>query len=350
MNETNLREALLRAVQARDRVAADMMRRRNVVACGVGYKSRAAQRLGIPSVIVSVTRKLPRETLRDDDVIPAAVEDVPTDVIETGEIAAHSLDRRARVRPVRPGVSISHQSGSAGTAGCIVRRGDQMFILSNNHVLALLNQASQGDAILQPGPSDGGSLLDQIGELEQFIPLKFLDEPGAEAVSHSAEPGGCAGLLRSLISALTSLSRPRTALPVPLGPPVNYVDAALARPLDSIPIDPKIVDIGGLPLGIAEPALGLRVIKSGRTTSLTQATVVQIAVTVDVRYGDRVARFANQIMTTPFSQPGDSGSLVMDYERKAVGLLFSGSDKITVVNPMMSVLSALDVELLIEPV
>jgi hypothetical protein len=52
-------------------------------------------------------------------------------------------------------------------------------------------------------------------------------------------------------------------------------------------------------------------------------------------------------MTTPFSQQGDSGSLVLDFERKAVGLLFSGSPQITVINPIASVLSALDAELVV---
>ena len=89
----------------------------------------------------------------------------------------------------------------------------------------------------------------------------------------------------------------------------------------------------------------MRVVKSGRTTGITEAQIVQIDVTVNVKYGDLVARFANQIMTTPFSQQGDSGSLVLDFERRAVGLLFSGSPQITVLNPIDAVLSALDAEL-----
>ncbi|HLV43953.1 MAG TPA: hypothetical protein VKY39_03285, partial [Aggregatilineales bacterium] len=93
-----------------------------------------------------------------------------------------------------------------------------------------------------------------------------------------------------------------------------------------------------------------RVIKSGRTTGLTRAQILQIGVTVDVQYGERVARFTNQIMTSTLSDRGDSGSLVMDYKRRAIGLLFSGSSTVSVVNPIHSVLEALGVELVTEDV
>jgi hypothetical protein len=74
--------------------------------------------------------------------------------------------------------------------------------------------------------------------------------------------------------------------------------------------------------------------------------VVQIDVTVDVTYGEKVARFRDQLIVTPFSQPGDSGSLVLDYERRAVGLLFSGSDNVSVVTPIAHVLNTLGVTLI----
>jgi V8-like Glu-specific endopeptidase len=44
------------------------------------------------------------------------------------------------------------------------------------------------------------------------------------------------------------------------------------------------------------------------------------------------------------SQPGDSGSAVLDMDRRVVGLLFAGSDAATVINPIGEVLSALNVE------
>ena len=58
-----------------------------------------------------------------------------------------------------------------------------------------------------------------------------------------------------------------------------------------------------------------------------------------------MALFRNQILTTNISQGGDSGSLVLDMKKRAVGLLFAGSEAVTVLNPISEVLKLLDVQL-----
>lgn len=343
-----LSEALHRALELRGRVAPLMLLRRNVVGVGVGYKIRGREITGEPSIMVSVTRKQPISALDPDDLVPAEVQGVPTDVVQTGQIVAFSPDRHTRQRPIRPGLSIGHPAGSAGTLGAIVQRDGDLFILSNNHVMASLNQARPGDPILQPGPADGGTLFDQIASLETFQPLRFLDEL-AEPVEDDAPPGrGWMGALARLIEKLRSGRPLRAGEPPPLLPPTNRVDAALARLHDSVPVEPAIIDVEGLPAGVLEPELGMRVIKSGRTTGLTRAQIVQIDVTIDVQYGARTARFTNQVMTGALSDRGDSGSLVLDYRRNAVGLLFSGSGTVSVVNPIQPVLKAFEVELVTE--
>ena len=347
MADSSLLNDLMHAIETRARVAAEMLRRLNVVACGVGYKITGSERTLVPSVMVSVTQKQPVEALSADDLVPKQVNGVPTDVVQTGPIVAHALNRQGRLRPIRPGISIGHERGTAGTLGAYVRRDGEILLLSNNHVLALLNEASIGDVILQPGPSDGGSGVDRIGLLAEYIPMQFLDivPEGQAAAQAETEPKGCLPL-GSIFGRVPAPALPPVRLPVE--PQHNEVDAALVRPDDTLAMDPRIVDIGGAPLGIAMPGLGTRVIKSGRTTGLTHATVIQIDVTVDVRYGEKAARFSNQIMTTPLSEPGDSGSLVLDYERNAVGLLFSGSSVVTVVNPIQAVLKAFKAELITE--
>ena len=45
------------------------------------------------------------------------------------------------------------------------------------------------------------------------------------------------------------------------------------------------------------------------------------------------------------AQPGDSGSIVVDENLRAVGLLFAGSDQATLINPIVNVLKTLQVEL-----
>ena len=124
-----------------------------------------------PSVVVSVTRKQPVDTLARGPV-PPEVDGVPTDVVETGRIVAHNVNRRIRQRSLRPGLSIGHPAGSAGTLGAFVLKEGQLYLLGNNHVMARLNQAQIGDPILQPGPSDGGTLFDQVAHLADFVPLR----------------------------------------------------------------------------------------------------------------------------------------------------------------------------------
>jgi hypothetical protein len=66
--------------------------------------------------------------------------------------------------------------------------------------------------------------------------------------------------------------------------------------------------------------------------------------TVDISYGNKVARFDNQLISTAMSAPGDSGSLlVAEDSLLAVGLLFAGSDQVTIYNPIQVVLDRLKV-------
>ncbi len=60
---------------------------------------------------------------------------------------------------------------------------------------------------------------------------------------------------------------------------------------------------------------------------------------------DEKVWFSDQVVAEMDSQPGDSGALILDLNRKAVGLLFAGSDKLTVFNRISTVLDRLEVEL-----
>ena len=54
--------------------------------------------------------------------------------------------------------------------------------------------------------------------------------------------------------------------------------------------------------------------------------------------------FEDQILAGAMSQGGDSGSLVLDKDNNAVGLLFAGSNTSTLMNPIQYVLDAFGVE------
>ncbi|HEX6901871.1 MAG TPA: hypothetical protein VF789_19275 [Thermoanaerobaculia bacterium] len=320
----------------------------NVHAVGIGRKIVE----GIPTdtmcVQIYVTQKL-APSLIGDNALPSEVEGVPTDVIESApafllpavtaaeEIAVPgvdgifalatapqpcSADRRRRQRPVRAGISTGHIAITAGTISCFcrsVRPGDnpeQVYVLSNNHVYADVNNASPGDLLLQQGRADGGGAADEIARLDRFV---FMNLGGV----------------------------------IP-----NRVDGAIGRLSPGVSFDPEICSIGRIN-GTAQAFQGMRVRKHGRTTGLTEGAVTSInydaLVGMDHMDPSVVARFVDQIRverTAPhptFGLGGDSGSLVVTSEgTDAVGLYFAGPDSgfYGIANPIGAVLAELQIELI----
>jgi len=303
-----------------------MMSKSNVVAIGVGFKITGGVQTNEPAVVVSVVKKLPVIQLPESARVPKTLGGLPTDVVEIGKVFALQ-DPTEKMRPARPGISIGHFQITAGTLGCLVQRTGQVYILSNNHVLANSNAAQLGDAILQPGPIDGGTSADQIGTLEQFVPIGF----------ESSTSPGC-----SPLASLMRLFGP--AKPLINEPGNNTVDCAIAKPLSADLVDPDILKIG-IPTGAGTASLGTQVQKSGRTTGLTTDQITQIDVTVSVDYGGKIAIYKNQLMAGAMSQGGDSGSAVLDMNKQVVGLLFAGSNTTTIMNPIQFVLDALGVQI-----
>ncbi len=122
-------------IQAKRQHLGRLLRRQNVVACGVGFKESGGKVTDELCVVVSVTKKVPVAQLSRGDVVPKALGAVATDVREVGVIRA-LLSRTVPWRPAPGGVSIGHIDISAGTLGCLVTKDGELFILSNNHVLA----------------------------------------------------------------------------------------------------------------------------------------------------------------------------------------------------------------------
>ncbi len=330
-------QLLAQASRIYQQVLPDIFRRRNVVACGLGYKISEGQTTSELSLIVSVTHKLPQDQLAPQDLVPKSVEGMVTDVVETGRIRAQIPENpKGRFRPAQPGVSIGHHDITAGTFGLLVHRNGTPFILSNNHVLADSNAAQIGDAIYQPGPADGGTAADRIATLAAFMPLDFGDNPSQCNVANTI----AAGL--NFLARMTGSGHRLQAVQQTAG--VNMMDAALAQPDAADLVMPTILGIG-LPTGVGGIELGQPVQKMGRTTGLTQGYVTQISVTVNVDYAGRTARFTDQVLTSSMSSPGDSGSGILDMERRVVGLLFAGSTSVTIFTPIQRILERFNVQL-----
>jgi hypothetical protein len=127
---------------------------------------------------------------------------------------------------------------------------------------------------------------------------------------------------------------------------VNYMDAARAIPNKQADVIKEIVNVGQVNT-IAEAILGMHVGKSGRTTKDTEGVITGLHATMKVNYGSgKVATMENQIISTAMSAGGDSGSLLFEVGTYfAVGLLFAGSNQITIYSPIQRVLDALHVTL-----
>ena len=279
---------------------ARILTKAHVVGVGIGEKITDGRPTGRISLKVYVEKKVDKAKLAKRDLVPARIATIETDVEEVGKI--RPLAYTQRMRPATAGVSIGHYKVTAGTLGCVVqdRYTGRPLILSNNHVLANSNHAKPGDAVLQPGAADGGKLPDdKIGELDHWVEITFTRRP-------------------------------------------NTVDCAVARPMDDRVLTPRILG-NGSPQGMARAARGLIVQKTGRTTEFTMGKVRDVSATVKVNYGKKTALFENQILTSAMSQGGDSGSLIMDQRHQAVGLLFAGSEVVTIANPILAVCESLKV-------
>jgi hypothetical protein len=216
------------------------------------------------------------------------------DVRYVGRIAKAAARRwyQTKQRPLLIGSSIGHFAITAGTLGCFVTHPKikGVAVLSNNHVLANENRAKNGDAILQPGTADGGKRGDQVATLQSFVPLKSAH---------------------------------------------NALDAAIATVRGKLPLDlDKVKGFGRVKAYVPDPVEpGLKVVKLGRTTGLTRGKVTATEVddvTVAYESGDfafdRVFEIESE-RGDPFGLGGDSGSLIMDRDGHARGLLFAVSDQ-----------------------
>ena len=301
-NVSDLDAALSKAAAARRAVGDDVLDREGIE--GIGTRLNPG---GQPQLVIYARSNAAAAAAN----IPSHVEGVPTSVLVTGLIMALS-DETSKARPAPIGFSVGHPEITAGTIGARVKDedGDNIYILSNNHVLANSNEATEGNDTFQPGPFDGGTSADVIGSLADFEPISFSGTNTMDAAIALVSSGDLDG----------------------------------ATPLD---------EGYGAPNTVTKSAsLGMLVQKHGRTTGKTQGEVAEINVTVDVCYVcanpvctrcAESARFVGQIGISDgtFSAGGDSGSLIVtnDGSKNPVGLLFAGGGDRTFANPIQPVLT-----------
>ena len=310
---------------------------RNVHAVGIGRKIADGKVTQEQCVRVYVIQKVAESLLPPIYRIPGSVDGIPTDVIESppafltakrkpkptaAAAPACSANRRQRQRPLVAGVSAGHFQITAGTLGYFCRSTkhgdtpDDVFVLSNNHVYANVNQGRPGDDLYQPGPADGGTPADTIAELTRFVPIQL---------------GGTAP---------------------------NRVDCAIGRLRPDVTRRVEVCSVGRI-TGVAVATEGMPVRKHGRTSGYTEGEVTDASydalVGMDHNDPNIVALFQNQMRIEriapfpAFGLGGDSGSLVVAKEElHAVGLYFAGppAGDYGIANHIQDVLNELEIQLL----
>jgi hypothetical protein len=240
-----------------------------------------------------------------------------------------------------PKIAITHRdswhsgAGKYGSIGCFVRKRGQseLLILSNNHVLANINNAQESDLIIQLDAismalgSKINSYLplsrryNDIASLKEFITLRFNE--------------------------------------------VNLVDAAIARlnQTDDIYID-RIRSLCRLKGFHNEDfftnnVYSIPLYKRGITTNVTEGKITAFNVRTKVQYasdGSKPCNFINVIeircdkSNQKFSLNGDSGAVIHDRDGYAVALLFAGNAAtgMTYAVPIKTVLDALNLDLVLD--
>jgi hypothetical protein len=292
------------------------------VALGVAQgKGTSDYRLGARVQVPGAAGRQLAEQVKQAAHGEADVRVVP--VVRKREQPAPAWFRRNR-RPLEAGVSIGHHRITAGTLGFIVEDQHAYYALSNNHVLANVNEGQPGDPVIQPGPLDIASGKKvrpntMIGVLDRFVPISFQR--------------------------------------------ANVVDCAVAELLEQIEFYVGWTEaLPGLVKGVKQATfddLGRPVAKAGRTTGVRTGTITQVKVDrLRVDMGDktsRIALFSDQIEVEgtdgPFSAGGDSGSLIVGTNGFGYALLFAGGREegtnrdLTYANQLAIVLQKLGVTL-----
>ena len=323
----------------------------NAHAVGIGMKVVEGKATRQKCIRIHVTQKMPESFLPPRDAIPKEIDGIPTDVVESppamiqvppkkstakarraekrpaakgagvAATKACTRNKQKRQRPVTGGISASQFEVTAGTIACFCRstkEGDDpetIYILSNNHVLANVNQAQIGDEIYQPAPLDGGGSDDTIAKLRRFVGLKL----------GGVEP--------------------------------NLVDAAIGEMTPGVEIVTSVCAIGAI-TGVAKATLNMNVRKHGRTSGYTEGRITDVdydaIVGMDHQDPSIKAVFHSQLRIeakAPFlviGLGGDSGSLVIQKSgQKAVGLYFAGPPNgiYGIANQIGDVLNELEISL-----
>lgn len=273
----------------------------------IGYKIQNGIPSDTPAIVVFTTNKRPSAEYSPNQHIPAFLDDYPTDIVEiptfeTYQSNSSNTANQEKYRPVPGGAEIympnSPFSGGLCTLGMFVRSireqddYEDIYLLANAHCFPRADQS-----IFQPESLESQDLIAYASRIVNS----------------------------------------------------QHVDGGIAQMLNPDNADPyEIIGIGA-PLGsydLTAANIGETVIKSGRTTGTTIGRIAYLYADADEKRDQIIIADIN----TPFSDHGDSGSVVLmeegAYRHYVIGLLWGGALNYTILSPIHDVCEELQISLI----
>ncbi len=286
----------------------DVLRRRSVNHVAYSEPER--------KVIVFTNNKLSKA---DEKLLPQTFEGISIEYMRGGiaqvKASSSTPDRSVPYHLVGDAVACGSSifpvnCQGAGTLGALVRdQDDNLFGLTNNHVTGACNLAMPGLPIISPGTCDATA--------DHIAPF-------------------CIGRHSRLLPI-------NDGIPENVDISINWDAAAF-----SIEDETRVSSMQGehfdTPSNVGDPQPGLSVQKVGRTTGLTEGTILgQFVLPLPVVYSLREYGISKEVFFEDvyvvtgengkaFSKPGDSGSLVVMTDangiKSSVGLVFAGNENL----------------------
>lgn len=343
-----------------DRARAKFEEIEGVVGVGCGLKQRKGTFGSDLAIVIFVEEKKEPEQVPAGQLIPPEFEGYATDVRTVPRLRLVACENTAEYKSIQGGIQITNKGKvtetpvnieeelSLGTIACVVRKRNDLsrenvHILSNDHVIGNHGHGP-GDYIYHPFPPK----VHPSAPARDFVSLGPIQPGGTQSDIPYSPPGGGPAISVYVDCAIARLDIDSkccgsTCTKDTLAYAESVIDLAQVTPNGAEPSAPQNVAnaIADVRNAVGDMTLiGKTVTKVGRTTGKTQGRVACIASPITIvdpnnpsvvlLQGNNVIEIEFDVTATNckghayFAEEGDSGSLVLDDQNRAVGLLFAG--------------------------
>lgn len=329
-----------------EEVKQQLLKSPNVLAVGIGLKETKSKFTDEISYRVFVSEKKALTDLSEQELIPAMIENIKTDVLTPYKVSDRvdvCGDERTSLkthRPLQAGIAISTDKTTYGTLGWFGKLDidDTPILLTNKHVLYDSTDGANTTKLKTAQP--------QLGEVTTCC----CCECGSDNV------------IGETIIGFRDMS-PRTATSVDCA--IAKIDSSHASNISLSITNASTTEVLSVS-GTNTAVVGQAVRKIGARSAFTRGTVVHIgdtAVAGNDPAGSPIAIRTGQVLVIPiatetyqlndrgtcklaFSNNGDSGSVIVNAANEIVALLYAGDEKsnsvdVTFANNINNVLTAL---------